>query len=225
MATKEPGYVYILTNPSFREDWVKIGMTQNLEERLKNLDTTALPLPFKKFATLQTAKYQIAEKHVHHFIEMFTNLRIRNNREFFNVRPEQALKILCEVAELLDDAIVTRYDKGKPQVVYSCIPPCPEKPADTEPLKPAPRKPFEFSMIGLKEGDVVTFDPLKINVKIVGKNTITYEGQTYTLTGFCKAFLPQSMRTPSDAYQGPKFFSYQGVTLWKLRLRNEDKLK
>ncbi len=24
MANKEPGYVYILTNPSFREDWVKI---------------------------------------------------------------------------------------------------------------------------------------------------------------------------------------------------------
>ena len=23
MANKEPGYVYILTNPSFREDWVK----------------------------------------------------------------------------------------------------------------------------------------------------------------------------------------------------------
>ena len=25
MAIKEPGYVYILTNPSFRDDWVKIG--------------------------------------------------------------------------------------------------------------------------------------------------------------------------------------------------------
>ena len=25
MNNKEPGYVYILTNPSFREDWVKIG--------------------------------------------------------------------------------------------------------------------------------------------------------------------------------------------------------
>ncbi len=25
MADKQPGYVYILTNPSFREDWVKIG--------------------------------------------------------------------------------------------------------------------------------------------------------------------------------------------------------
>ena len=25
MNNKEPGYVYILTNPSFCEDWVKIG--------------------------------------------------------------------------------------------------------------------------------------------------------------------------------------------------------
>lgn len=223
MATKEPGYVYILTNPSFREDWVKIGMTQNMEERLKTLDTTALPLPFEKYATLQTAKYQIAEKHVHHYIETFTNLRIRDKREFFNVKPEQALKIFFEVAELLDDAIVTRYDSGKPVVVYP-IEPCPEKPANTEPLRLPPRKPFEFSMVGLKEGDTVVFDPLKIEVKVCGKNRVAYKGATYTLSGFCKAFLPDSMRTPSEAYQGPKYFSYQGVTLWKLRLRDEDKL-
>ncbi len=25
MISKDPGYVYILINPSFREDWVKIG--------------------------------------------------------------------------------------------------------------------------------------------------------------------------------------------------------
>ena len=35
MANKEPGYVYILTNPSFREDWIKIGKTTNMEERLR----------------------------------------------------------------------------------------------------------------------------------------------------------------------------------------------
>ena len=133
MATKEPGYVYILTNPSFREDWVKIGMTQNMDERLRTLDTTALPLPFKKYATLQTAKYEKAEKHVHHYIETFTNLRIRDKREFFNVKPEQALKIFCEVAELLDDAVVTRYDDdGNPIPVYS---PCPPKPENTVPVK------------------------------------------------------------------------------------------
>ena len=26
----EPGYVYILTNPSFREDWVKIGKSSHV---------------------------------------------------------------------------------------------------------------------------------------------------------------------------------------------------
>lgn len=113
MATKEekPGYVYILTNPSFREDWVKIGMTQNMEERLRTLDTTALPLPFKKYATMKTVKYKAAEKHVHHYIERITDLRIRDNREFFNITPEEALSIFYDVAELLDDAEIVVYDK------------------------------------------------------------------------------------------------------------------
>jgi hypothetical protein len=109
MANKVIGYVYILTNPSFREDWVKIGMTSNMEERLKTLDNTSVPLPFEKYATLKTAKYQKAEKLVHHYIERFTNLRIRDNREFFNVRPEEALSIFREVAELLDDAIIEEF--------------------------------------------------------------------------------------------------------------------
>jgi len=30
MNNKEPGYVYILTNPSFREDWVKIGKSSQI---------------------------------------------------------------------------------------------------------------------------------------------------------------------------------------------------
>ena len=30
MNNKEPGYVYILTNPSFREDWVKFGKSPHI---------------------------------------------------------------------------------------------------------------------------------------------------------------------------------------------------
>lgn len=45
---KEPGYVYILTNPSFREDWVKIGKSSRpVNVRSKELDNTAVPLPFE----------------------------------------------------------------------------------------------------------------------------------------------------------------------------------
>ena len=223
MTKKEPGYVYILTNPSFREDWVKIGKTQNLKERLRTLDNTSVPLPFKKYATLQTVKYEIAEKHVHHFIEMFTNLRIRDKREFFNVKPEQALKIFCEVAELLDDAVVAKYDEnGNPTIVYPCAP---DKPQDEQDVILPARKPFDYCMVGLKDGDTIIFDPLKLEVSVKGKNKVEYKGKEYSLTGFCKEYLPKDMRNTSGAYQGPKYFSYQGETLWKLRLRNEDKLK
>ena len=42
------GYVYILTNPSFREDWVKIGKSSRpVDVRSKEHDNTAAPLPFE----------------------------------------------------------------------------------------------------------------------------------------------------------------------------------
>ncbi len=84
---KEAGYVYILTNPSFKEDWVKIGKSSRpVNIRSKELDNTAVPLPFEIYATLKTVKYSEAEKLIHHYIERFTNLRIRNNREFLMLR-------------------------------------------------------------------------------------------------------------------------------------------
>lgn len=83
MANKEPGYVYILTNPSFREDWVKIGKSsRSVDVRSKELDNTAVPLPFEIYATLKTSKYDKVEKQIHKQIDRLTDLRIRQNREF-----------------------------------------------------------------------------------------------------------------------------------------------
>lgn len=104
---EKQGYVYILTNPSFKEDWVKIGMCSvSVEQRIKQLDGTAVPLPFEIYATMKTAKFQEAEKLIHNFISMFTKLRIRDNREFFNIKPEQALEIFKQVAKVIDDAVI-----------------------------------------------------------------------------------------------------------------------
>ena len=61
---------------------------------------------YEIYATLRTRKYNEAEKLVHHYIERFTNLRIEKKREFFNVKPEEALEIFREVATLLDDAVI-----------------------------------------------------------------------------------------------------------------------
>lgn len=112
---KKPGYVYILTNPSFREDWVKIGKSSRpVDVRSKELDNTAVPLPFEIFATIKTAKYNEVEKLVHNIIDNLTNFRIRQNREFFNVAPQKALEILKEIALTIDDAVVTEYDNNQP---------------------------------------------------------------------------------------------------------------
>lgn len=111
---KEPGYVYIFTNPSFREDWIKIGMSsRSAVERLKELDNTSVPLPFEVYATLRTVKFETAERHVHKLIDRLTDLRIRKNREFFNIHPTTALDIFKDVAEMLDDAVIEIYENNK----------------------------------------------------------------------------------------------------------------
>ena len=121
MATKE-GYVYIFTNESFRDGWVKIGKTQDIKRRLKDLDNTSCPLPFKVYATMKTCKYNEAEELVQEFIAHFnSDLRIRPNREYFKVSPEEALKIFYQVKKVIDDAEIEVFVKGKsPKETKKC---------------------------------------------------------------------------------------------------------
>ena len=216
---KVKGYVYILTNKSFRDDWVKIGKSSRpVDVRSKELDNTAVPLPFDVYATMQTEKYGEVEKIIHKQIDRLTDLRIRQNREFFNVHPSQALDILLDLAVALDDAVVLKYEDGKPQQVYPVIE---EKKKKTNSNKKQHRPPFDFSMVGLNVGDTVVFDALNLTVKVAGKNKVEYDGRLWSLSAFCGTYLPENMRNASDAYQGPKYFSYKGKTLWEIRLERE----
>lgn len=96
MAENNPGYVYILTNPSFREDWVKIGKSSRpVDVRSKELDNTAVPLPFDIYATMKTVKYNEAEGLVHGLMDQLTDKRIRKNREFFNLRLKNSNYYVC----------------------------------------------------------------------------------------------------------------------------------
>lgn len=57
MAEAKVGYVYILTNPSFKEDWVKIGKSARpVDVRSKELDNTAVTLPFEIYAAINTTR-------------------------------------------------------------------------------------------------------------------------------------------------------------------------
>lgn len=160
----EKGYVYILTNPSFREDWVKIGKSSRpVDVRSKELDNTAVPLPFDIFATMETVKYDKVEKLIHKMIDRLTDLRIRQNREFFNVAPEVALDILVDIAGTIEDAVVYKYIDHNPVQLY----PVKEAKIDQEKAskeRVATRKPFAFSMASIPIGTMITFDPTDIKV-------------------------------------------------------------
>jgi hypothetical protein len=216
---KEIGYVYILTNPSFREDWVKIGKSSRpVDVRSKELDNTAVPLPFEIFATMKTSKFNEVEKLVHKTIDRLTDLRIRQNREFFNVDSKVALDIFRDIAQTVDDAVVTEYKDNKPIVTNA-----EKEEQKIEIERPKKRERFKFSMANIPVGEYITFIPTNINVKVASDDSIEYEGRIYKLSPFVGTFLPEEKRTPSNAYQGAKYFSYNGQVLDDLRKQFEQK--
>jgi len=215
------GYVYILTNPSFREDWVKVGKSARpVDVRSKELDNTAVPLPFKIFATVKTRKYDELEKSFHENIACLNkDLRIRPNREFFNVDPHTALKVLENAANLIGDAKIKKYENNKPILDQDA----PAKKTfgkeitTTKPKNTKTRPPFKFSMIGIKKGEKIIFTPTKISVTVVSDNEIQYNGALYKLSPFVRKFMPKSRQNSSGAYQGAKYFTYKGKVLNDLR--------
>ena len=210
---KEPGFVYILTNPSFREDWVKIGKSSRpVDVRSKELDNTAVPLPFEIFDTMKTVKYNEVEKLVHKTIDRLTDLRIRQNREFFNVAPQLALDIFRDIASTIDDAEVILYEDSKPIIGDE------HKESQKREVK---RARFKFSMCDIKIGELITFIPTGIQVKVASDDSIEYQGRIYKLSPFVGTFMPEEQRNTSGAYQGAKYFSYNGKVLDEIRKERE----
>jgi hypothetical protein len=208
-----PGYVYILTNPIFKEDWVKIGKSSRpVDVRSKELDNTAVPLPFEIYATMQTEKYNEVEKMVHKMIDRLTDLRICQSREFFNVPPQVALDILRDIANAIDDAVVTLYRDNQPIVEGE------EHPKEKREIK---RGRFKFSMVDIPIGSMITFIPTGVQVKVVSDDQIEYEGRIYKLSPFVGTFMPAEKRNTSGAYQGAKYFAYKGKVLDDLRKEKE----
>ena len=216
---RQKGYVYILTNPSFNGDCVKIGRSKRpVDVRSKELDNTSMPTPYEIFATIETTMYNEVEKLVHDIIDGLTDLRIRKNREFFNVSPQKALAIFRSIAPVVIDAKLVEYADNKPikQAVKKTgkkTPPAPR----TERRRPR----FKFSMIGVKVGETVTFVPSGIQVKVASDATVEYKGRIYKLAPFVRKHMPKRQRNNSGAYQGAKYFTYKGKILDDLRTERE----
>ena len=91
------------------------------------------------------------------------------------------------------------------------------KPIEQEKPKRTQGARFTFSMCGILPGEKIVFAPEQIEVTVADDTHVEFCGELFTLSGFCRAFMPDGKRKPSNAYQGPKYFTYNGVTLVRLR--------
>lgn len=74
---------------------------------------------------------------------------------------------------------------------------------------------FSFDAIGVNVGDTLTFVD-GTEVIAAEDNKVSFCGELFTLSGFCKEFMPDEKRTKSNSYRGCAFFFKDGVKLEKL---------
>ena len=177
------------------------------------MDNTAVPLPFEIYATVKTVKYEELEKNLHKTIDRLSDLRIRQNREFFNISPDQALELIKDIAALTDDAEIESYRDGKPIKM--------DDKTNEKQITKKVRPPFKFSMVNIPIGSTITFIPTGLEVRVASDNMVEYQGRLYKLSPFVGTFLPEEQRNNSGAYQGSKYFSYKGEILNDIRTRLE----
>ena len=103
-------------------------------------------------------EFDRVEKQIHKQIDRLTDLRIRQNREFFNIAPSVALDIMRDIADLLDDSELAVYVDGKPVISNSKAEDKKIEADSKEKERKAQKPPFKFHMVGLKVGDNVVFD-------------------------------------------------------------------
>ena len=76
----------------------------------------------------------------------------------------------------------------------------------------------EFDLLehGVRVGDTIVYNN-ELELTVCENNMVEYEGERYTLSQFTAKYMPRNKRSISGVCQGPKYFSYKGVSLYKLK--------
>jgi hypothetical protein len=191
--------VYILTNQSM-PDTIKIGITDNLERRMRELDNTSTPLPFECYYAVEVQDAKVIEKKIH---EGLDDKRIRQNREFFNTTPEQA-KAILEIAEVMGGKNVTPTE----DVV--------ETPQDKQALDNARKRRGRidyFGILGIAKGTTLTFSKDEnITCEVADDGKVIFRGKETSLSGSA-LLITNEMGYDWGQVQGAGYWCYQGRTL------------
>ncbi|MDA9226526.1 GIY-YIG nuclease family protein [bacterium] len=166
------GIVYVLSNPAF-DNYVKVGRTIDLEQRLKQLDNTSVPLPFRCVFAVQVDDEVAVERLVH---QAFADVRVRTTREFFEIDAQRVIAAL----KLTNGVDVTpKADIAEDEESIAAL----ERTV-------AKRKTYSFSDAQVNVGDVLTYSKDDtITSVVVADKKIDFEGEIVSVSKAALALL------------------------------------
>ena len=89
------GWIYILTNPIYPNDFLKIGKTtRSPAARAKELSSTGVPAKFKVAYKIKVSDCDYIETLIH---DRFRKFRYSNDKEFFQLPLRKAVSIVDKV--------------------------------------------------------------------------------------------------------------------------------
>ena len=195
--------VYVLINEAM-PGYTKIGRTDNLEQRIRTLDNTSMPLPFECFYAAKVGNSVFVENQLHN---AFADKRVRKNREFFEIAPERVVAAL-KLAQLED---VT---PGQDFV---------ESEDDQKALDKAKkiRAAFNFDIWDIPIGATLSFtrDP-EVTCKVISSRQIEFNDEVTSLSAAATKALAE-LGFNWKSVQGPQYWVYENETLIERRFRME----
>ena len=201
--------VYIFINQAMPE-MVKIGITDNVERRIKELSSTSgVPLPFECFYAVKVSEdAKKLEKKIH---QGFDKQRVRREREFFYTSPENAKSIL-ELLEIMGGENVT----PKEDIVENNE----EKQALDEARKL--RVKFNFKMLDINPGEILKFKKdNSITCEVYDDTQVKFRDKITSLSNSADIVL-KDMGYDWTSVQGPRWWVFEGKTLSELRNEREN---
>lgn len=189
------GIVYVLVNEAF-DSYVKIGKSINLEQRLKQLDNTSVPLPFRCVYAVEVSDMDKIEKLAH---SAFADHRVRTNREFFEIDQQRVISAL-------------QMTGGKEVTPNSDIA------ADEDGLKALEnRKPkrrvWTLLDAELKAGDILTFTrDENVTATVIDERKIEFRGNSASVSGAALTLLHELGYT-WKLVNGWGYWLYDGETI------------
>ena len=124
-------------------------------------------------------------------------------------KPGKGVKLLQKTCGITAPAVVEKKVVSSSEKKVASFSEKKKKPVDES------RK-LTFEAVGIEPGDIITFIHGGQRVITIDNNKVVYQGKVYTLSGFCKEFMPDDRRNKANSYRGCAFFAYKGVKLDKM---------